>query len=120
MAKIHNVLSIMILTIVLAACGDPVKDIEETNEYNWQRHMNAEEFEQLKEGMTYMQVVEIARGGGEKQKGDIYLWYDEQMMTVGYEVAFKEDKLTNKEKIIIQGHSTRDLNKEEKEPAKPE
>ena len=119
MAKVHKLVAMIFTVILLAACSDSVKDIEDLNQYNWQRYMNAEEFEQLKEGMTYMEVVEIARGGGEKKKGGTYVWLDEQIMTIAYEVTFKNDQLTKKEQIIIQGHSTRDLN-DEKEPAKPE
>ncbi|MBS7344864.1 MAG: hypothetical protein KIG60_04290 [Caryophanon sp.] len=119
MAKIHKLIAMMFSVVLLAACSDSVKDIEDTNEYMWQRHMNTEEFEQLKEGMTYMEVVEIARGGGEKEKDGKYIWHDEQIMTIAYEITFKDDKLTKKEQVTIQGHSTRDL-KDEKEPAKPE
>lgn len=108
----------MILTIFLIACGDPIADLEESNKYSWQRHMNSTEFEQLTKGMTYMEVAEIAKGGGEKKKNK-YIWYDEKSMTTIYEVTFKEDKLTKKEQKEVQAHSTRGL-KEEKEEAKPE
>lgn len=119
MVKIHKLFAITFSVALLAACSDSVEDIESSNQYNWQRHMNENEFEQLKEGMTYMDVVKVARGGGEKKEEGTYVWHDENVMTVAYEVTFQEDKLTKKETIAILGHSKRDL-KDEKEPAKPE
>ena len=118
MAKIHKIVVMMCCSLFLVGCSDAVENIEDLNQYSWQQYMSDTEFEQLKEGMTYMDVVEIARGGGEQKKGGKFIWRDEQLMTITYEITFDEDQLTKKEKVIIQGHSTRDL--AEKEPAKPE
>lgn len=121
MAKIHKFAPALLCSVFLVACSsDPIEDIENTNQYSWQRYMNATEFEQLQEGMTYMEVVEIVRGAEQKKEDGKYIWHDEQLMTTAYAITFEQDKLKTKEKIMIQGHSKRDLAEEEKEPAKPE
>ena len=84
-------------TVILVGCGDPILDIEESNAYHWQKNMNEEEFEKIKEGMTYMEVVKIAGGAGEKLKKDQYRWNDEILMTKAYNVQFKDGKLVKKE-----------------------
>jgi len=85
--------------VILAGCGDPILEIEESNAYHWQKNMNEAEFEKLKEGMSYMEVVKIAGGAGEMVKKDQYRWNDEILMTKTYIVRFKDDKLINKEII---------------------
>lgn len=69
--------------------------------------MNQTEFEQLKEGMTYLEVIEIAGGPGEKVRDNHYRWDDEILLTQAYIVQFKDEKLLSKEIIIVKGHSTR-------------
>ena len=48
--------------VILAGCGDPILDIEESNAYHWQKNMNQAEFEKLKEGMTYSKNCRGSRG----------------------------------------------------------
>jgi len=83
--------------VILAGCGDPILDIEESNAYHWQKNMNETEFEKLKEGMSYIEVVKIAGGAGDIVKKDQYRWNDELLMTKTYIVRFKDDKLVDKE-----------------------
>ncbi|WP_427108859.1 hypothetical protein [Lysinibacillus xylanilyticus] len=83
--------------VILAGCGDPILDIEESNAYHWQKNMNETEFEKLKEGMSYIEVVKIAGGAGDIVKKDQYRWNDELLMTKKYIVRFKDDKLVDKE-----------------------
>lgn len=71
--------------------------------------MNEEEFEQLEEGMSYMEVVEIARGGGEQLDDNTFIWLDELLMTQAYEVYFEDEQLVEKRRIEKRGHSIRDL-----------
>ena len=71
--------------------------------------MNEEEFEQLEEGMSYMGVVEIARGGGEQIDENTFIWLDELLMTQAYEVNFEDEQLVGKRRIEKRGHSNRDL-----------
>lgn len=90
--------------VILAGCGDPILDIEESNAYHWQKNMNQAEFEKLKEGMTYMEVVKIAGGAGELVKDGQYRWNDEILMTKTYIVRFKGDKLVDKKVSEVKGH----------------
>lgn len=84
-------------------------DIEESNSYHWQKNMNEHEFAQLKQGMTYMDVVEIAGGdASEMIESNYYRWNDEILMTQAYIIQFKDDKLVNKEVIAVKGYSTRE------------
>ncbi|MFJ7732735.1 hypothetical protein ACIQXF_12660 [Lysinibacillus sp. NPDC097231] len=94
-------------TMMLVGCGDPIIDIEESNTYHWQKNMNEEEFEKLKEGMTYMEVVKTAGGAGKMIKNNQYRWKDEILMTKAYIVRFKDDKLIDKEVIEVKGYLTR-------------
>ncbi|MEQ6357931.1 hypothetical protein ABNX05_25385 [Lysinibacillus sp. M3] len=89
--------------VILVGCGDPILDIEESNAYHWQKNMNEAEFEKIKEGMTYMEVVKIAGGAGETLKKDQFRWNDEILMTKAYNVQFKDDKLVKKEISEIKG-----------------
>ena len=89
--------------VILAGCGDPILDIEESNAYHWQKNMNEAEFEKLKKGMSYMEVVKIAGGAGEMVKEDQYRWNDEILMTKAYNVQFKDDKLVKKEIMEVKG-----------------
>ncbi|CAM5206842.1 hypothetical protein UACE39S_05948 [Ureibacillus acetophenoni] len=70
--------------------------IEETNNYRWQKFMNEEEFLQLEKGMTYMDVVKIAKGRGERLTDYSYLWYDELLLTKQYIITFEDHQLVGK------------------------
>ncbi len=93
---------------IIGGCVDRIIEIEESNTYHWQRNMNQAEFEQLKKDMTYLEVVEIVGGAGEKTKNNHYRWDDEILLTQAYIVQFKDDKLISKEVMIVKGHSTRE------------
>ncbi|WP_339260239.1 hypothetical protein [Lysinibacillus sp. FSL K6-3209] len=98
-----------LIFILKVACGVHIIDIEESNSYHWQKNMNENEFGQLKQGMTYMDVVKIAGGdASEMIENDYYRWNDEILMTQAYIVQFKDDKLVNKEVIAVKGYSTRE------------
>ena len=96
--------------ICLIGCSSTkIAKIEESNAFIWQKYMNEEEFEKLEEGMSYMEVVEIARGGGEQLDENTFIWLDELLMTQAYEVYFEDEQLAQKHRIEKRGHSTRDL-----------
>ena len=96
--------------ICLVGCSsNKIAKIENSNAFIWQKYMNEEEFEQLEEGMSYMEVVEIARGGGEQIDENTFIWLDELLMTQAYEVYFEDEKLVDKRRIEKRGHSIRDL-----------
>lgn len=98
-----------LISILEVACGKPFIDIEEANSYHWQKYMNENEFEQLTEGMTYMEVVEIAGGrASERVSSNYYRWNDEVLLTQAYIVQFKDNKLVGKEEIAVKGYSTRE------------
>jgi outer membrane protein assembly factor BamE (lipoprotein component of BamABCDE complex) len=99
-----NISLLIGVVVILTGCGDPILDIEESNAYHWQKNMNEAEFEKLKEGMTYMEVVKIAGGAGEMVKKDEYRWNDEILMTKTYIVRFKDDKLVDKKVSEVKGH----------------
>ncbi|SOC43589.1 hypothetical protein [Ureibacillus acetophenoni] len=71
-------------------------DIEDTNAFRWQRYMNEDEFHQLQEGMTYMDVVNIAKGRGEQLTEHTFMWKDEQSLKRTYIITFQEDQLVGK------------------------
>ncbi|QDQ01111.1 hypothetical protein FOH38_11985 [Lysinibacillus fusiformis] len=96
------------LLVIVGGCVDRIIEIEESNTYHWQKNMNQAEFEQLKEGMTYLEVAEIAGGAGERTKNNHYRWNDEILLTQAYIVQFKDEQLISKEVIIVKGHSTRE------------
>ena len=98
---------LLVAIILLAGCGDPILEIEENSSYHWQKYMNQEEFEQLEEGMSYLEVVEIAGGKGEAIDSNKYQWRDEILMTQAYIVEFKDNQLCSKEIIELRGHSNR-------------
>ncbi|MGE7844051.1 hypothetical protein ACQKNX_25130 [Lysinibacillus sp. NPDC093712] len=98
-----------LIFILKVACGVPIIDIEESNSYHWQKNMNENEFKQLQQGMSYMEVVEIAGGSpSETIKSDYYRWNDEILLTQAYIVQFKDNQLVNKEVIAVKGYSTRE------------
>ena len=82
-------------------------DIEDINSFRWQQNMNEEEFAKLEEGMSYIEVVKVAKGEGKRVKEGIYMWDDELLMTQSYEVHFLDGKLKEKKVIEKRGYSTR-------------
>lgn len=84
-----------------------VYNIEDTNPFVWQKYMNEDEFNQLENGMSYMEVVEIAKGRGEQLKENVFIWNDELLMTKAYEIHFEEDRLVEKKVIKKRGYSSR-------------
>lgn len=100
----------LMAVICLGGCAsNKVIKIEESNAFIWQKYMNEEEFEQLEQGMSYMEVVEIAHGGGEQLDDNTFIWLDERLMTQGYEVSFEDEQLVKKRRIEKRGYSIRDL-----------
>lgn len=104
--NIYVLVFIIILNLILLLFHyiqevNAVYNIEESNDFRWQRFMNEEEFNQLKEGMTYLEVVDIAKGAGEQSDENIYVWEDEFLLTKVYEVHFSEDKLIEKKVIDL-------------------
>ena len=99
----------MVAICLIGCSSNKIAKIEESNAFIWQKYMNEEEFEQLEEGMSYMEVVEIARGGGEQLDENTFIWLDELLMTQAYEVYFEDEQLVDKRRIEKRGHSTRDL-----------
>lgn len=105
-----HIMIVLLSAIVLFGCSsNEMINIEDSNTYVWQKYMNEDEFNQLKEGMTYMEVVKIAKGSGEQVNEHTYMWQDELLITQAYEVEFKDDKLVDKRVIQKRGESTRDL-----------
>lgn len=104
---------------ILAGCTESNKlaNIEAENHFTWQKYMNEAEFEQVQPGMTYMEVVEIARGRGDQLDENTYVWSDEVVLTHAYEIKFSEGKVTEKQVVQRRGASIRD--REEKAPAEP-
>lgn len=82
-------------------------DIEDENSYSWQRYMNEDEFTQLEDGMSYSDVVKVAKGRGEKISEDVYIWDDELLLTQSYEIHFQDGKLEQKKIIQKRGYSSR-------------
>jgi len=98
-----------LIFILKVTGGVPIIDIEESNSYHWQKNMNEHEFEQLQQGMSYMEVVEIAGGvASEMIRSDYYRWNDEILLTQAYIVQFKDNQLVSKEVIALKGYSTRE------------
>ena len=101
------VVQIMVSIFILAGCSNEIVEIESSNQFAWQKFMNEEEFNEIKEGMSYIEVVRVVGGEGEKIASSTYEWKDEQLMTQAYELKFKDDKLIEKKVIEKNGHSTR-------------
>lgn len=100
-------LAIICLIFLLSACKNEILAIEESNTHSWQKFMNEQEFDQVKIGMSYIEVVRIAGGAGTEIKQDIYEWDDELLLTQGYQLKFKDDQLIKKEIVERRGNSTR-------------
>jgi len=106
-SPIKLVVQITLSIFILAGCSDEIADIEMSNEFSWQKFMNEEEFNELKEGMSYIDVVRVAGGEGKKVASNTYEWVDELLMTQAYELKFENDELVEKKIIEKRGHSTR-------------
>ena len=102
-------ITLMAVICLVGCSSNKVAKIEESNAFIWQKYMNEEEFEQLEQGMSYMEVVEIARGGGEQLDDNTFIWLDELLMTQAYELYFEDKQLVEKRRIEKRGHSIRDL-----------
>ncbi|MEK5186637.1 hypothetical protein [Solibacillus sp. FSL W7-1324] len=98
---------VMLLTMLIAACQDEVLEIEESNTYVWQKYMNEDEYEKVKEGMSYLDVVRISGGAGQKINKDTYEWNDEILLTKGYRLKFNDEVLVKKEVVERKGNSKR-------------
>lgn len=106
-SPIKLVVQITVLIFILAGCSNEIVDIEMSNEFSWQKFMNEEEFNELKEGMSYIEVVRVAGGEGKKVASNTYEWVDELLMTQAYELKFENDELVEKKIVEKRGHSTR-------------
>lgn len=111
MIKLIYMYIIMITSMLLIGCSNKIIEIEEANNYSWQKYMNDEEYAKIKNGMSYMDVVEIAGGAGELQEKSekvvVFLWLDERLMTQAYEIEFSNDEVTNKKVVERKGQSIR-------------
>lgn len=110
MTQIHLVRTVgtLFLAVGLFGCDNELITIEDSNAYEWQKYMNETEYEQLTEGMTYLEVAKIAGGQGKQQKENVFIWQDEILMTQEYEIEFKDSKLVSKRIVKKRGHSTRE------------
>lgn len=102
-----SIFLIMIVIMLMTACQDEVLEIEENNTYTWQKYMNVEEFEEVREGMSYMEVVRISGGAGQEIEKGTYEWNDEIHLTQGYRLKFEDDVLVKKEVVERKGNSKR-------------
>lgn len=99
--KIHVLCFIVVTNLVLFIYHftyetNKFYDIEDTNAFRWQKYMNEDEYHQLQEGMTYMDVVNIAKGRGEQLTEQSFMWKDEQSLKKSYIITFHEDRLVGK------------------------
>lgn len=101
----------LLVSFMLGGCAtgkiNELISIEDSNPYIWQKYMNEKEFNQLIDGMNYMDVVSIAGGVGELRQEGVYVWSDEISLTQAYEIQFKKDQLISKKIIEVRGYSTR-------------
>ena len=98
---------IFLLFLLGVSYEDKVLEVEEKNNYSWQKYMNEDEYNQLEINMSYIDVVRIVGGAGEEVDADTYEWNDEILLTRGYKIQFKKDRLVKKEIVERRGHSTR-------------
>ncbi|MDN4494998.1 hypothetical protein [Ureibacillus aquaedulcis] len=82
-------------------------DIADMNSFRWQMNMNIEEFTELEKGMSYLEVVEVAKGEGEPVNDGVYIWKDELLLTQVYEIHFQDGNLKEKRIVEKRGNSTR-------------
>lgn len=101
---------VLLSAIVLFGCSsNEIINIEDSNKYVWQKYMNEDEFNQLEDGMSYMEVVKVAGGPGKQTNDQTYTWQDELLITQAYEVDFKDNQLVDKRIVQKRGESVRDL-----------
>ena len=98
---------VMLVAMLITACQDEILEIEESNTYVWQKYMNEEEYEKVKEGMSYLEVVRISGGAGQEINNGTYEWNDEILLTKGYRLKFEDDVLVKKEVVERKGNSKR-------------
>ena len=104
----YIMVSILIFALLsVIGCQDYVLNAEDRNVYEWQKYMNEDEFNQLEQGMSYMDVVKIAGGAGTEIATSVYEWRDEILLTQAYLLYFKDGKLITTEIIEKRGSSTR-------------
>ena len=67
---------IFLLFLLGVSYEDEVLEVEEKNNYSWQKYMNEDEYNQLEINMSYIDVVRIVGGAGEEVDADTYEWND--------------------------------------------
>lgn len=98
---------VFFLFLVVTSYDNKVLEIEEKNQYTWQKYMNEDEYNQLQKDMSYIDVVRIVGGAGKEIKSDVYEWNDEILLTRGYQIQFENDRLVKKEIKERRGNSMR-------------
>ncbi len=71
--------------------------IEEMNQFRWQKFMSEEEYNQLENGMSYMEVVKIVKGRGDQLTENTFVWKDEILLTQSYLITFEDNGLVSKQ-----------------------
>lgn len=71
--------------------------IEEMNQFRWQKFMSEEEYNQLEDGMSYMEVVKIVKGRGDQLTENTFVWKDEILLTQCYLITFEDNGLVSKQ-----------------------
>lgn len=71
--------------------------IEEMNQFRWQKFMSEEEYNQLEDGMSYMEVVKIVKGRGDQLTENTFVWKDEILLTQSYLITFEDNGLVSKQ-----------------------
>lgn len=104
----YLIVAVILFTLLsIMGCQDRVLNVEDQNVYEWQKYMNEEEFNQLENGMSYMDVVKIAGGAGIEIETSVYEWQDEILLTQAYILYFKDGSLVKSEIIEKRGSSSR-------------
>lgn len=98
---------VLFLLLSITGCQDRELNVEDENIYEWQKYMSEDEFSQLEQGMSYMEVVKVAGGAGNEIETNVYEWRDEILLTQAYVVYFEDGELVNTEIIEKRGSSTR-------------
>lgn len=107
---LYRFITLFVLLFIMMGCSfNKIAEIEAENHYEWQKYMNKDEYEQLEEGMSYMDVVSVAKGEGVQLNEQIYYWPDEIVLTHVYEIKFKDNKLVEKKIVERHGNSKRDI-----------
>ncbi|BDH63392.1 hypothetical protein MTP04_35220 [Lysinibacillus sp. PLM2] len=71
--------------------------IEEMNQFRWQKFMSEAEYNQLEDGMSYMEVVKIVKGRGDQLTENTFVWKDEILLTQSYLITFEDNGLVSKQ-----------------------